>query len=86
MAKFKATIYYENCNTEESIEIEADTLNKAKEKCEEIKTKNNELVVEIGKKNIYTNRVVKNCKLKNINWRDELLSIDIGIEESKNNI
>lgn len=88
MAKFKATISYENCYFEETIEIDAETLGKARIKCEEIKTKNNELVAEISKKNIYTNRVIKNCELKNINWRDELLGIDIGLklEESKDNI
>jgi len=82
MAKFKAIILFANCHIKETIEIEADTLGAARIKCEEIKKANNDLVSNLIKKNIYTNRLIKKCELSNVDWRDEFLGC-LKISETK---
>ena len=73
MAKYKIAVFYRDCNFEEIIEIEAESLEKAKEQCGEIKENNIKNIEYLKSRNIYTNRIIRECKIHNANWKEELL-------------
>lgn len=86
MAKFKAAISYQNCYFEEIIEIEAETISKARIICEEIKKKNEEKIIELNNKNIFTSRKIKKCELYKLDWRLGFLGCMNFENELKNDI
>ena len=77
MAKFKIIISYENSYFEELIEIDAETIKQAKIKCEEIKLENNNKIEFLKSKNIYSSKIIKECKLDKYDWSYEVLGCAI---------
>lgn len=73
MAKYKIAVFYVGCNSEEIIEIEEESLSKAEKKCEQIKTDNLIYVKNLKSCNIYTNRIIKECKVYKADWKQDLL-------------
>lgn len=72
MAKFKIAVSFVDHNFEEIIEIEARSLKEASEKCEKIKKDNEEMIKHLESKNIYTTRVIEDCKIQKLDWRDDV--------------
>lgn len=87
MAKFKVAVSYVASYLEEIIEIEADTIKKAKEKCDEIKLENERRVERLNSYNVYVSKIISNCKLDKITWEHELLGCaKVDVIKSENNI
>lgn len=72
MKKFNIRIVFKN-NTEEFKIINAKTISEAKKICEQMCKENKETIEKCTSKNIYTTRIIKECTICNLNWRDELL-------------
>lgn len=83
--KFQIAVKYKNYSFEEILEIDADSVEKAKTKCEEIKQENHELIEKLSGKNIYSSKIIEDCRLykvdkeekiekPKIHWRDELIA------------
>lgn len=70
--KFKIILTYENYSFEETLQVEAESIQKARQKCEEIKIKNQELIEKLKTKNIFISKQIKDCRLCSLDWRDEL--------------
>lgn len=76
MGKYQVILTYENHSFEEILQINADSAEKAKLKCEEIKQQNQDLIERLKNKNIYISKKIKDCICK-VDWREELIeSID----------
>ena len=84
MKSFKVKLIFEN-NIEEYQVIQAETIKKANQICEQICLDNKKLVERIESLNVYTTRIIKKCDICNIDWREELLSC-LKIEDLKNDI
>jgi hypothetical protein len=72
LSKFKVAVRYEGGCCEEILEIEADSAEKARRICSEMISENNSLMEEYSKKGIYISKVIKECRLHQLEWRDEL--------------
>lgn len=84
MKKFNVRVVFEN-NTEELRIIEAKSSSEAKKICEQIYIENKEIIERCASKNIYTTRIIKECSIYGINWRDELLGC-LDLTELEDNV
>lgn len=66
-------VRYEGVCCEEILEIEADSAEKARKKCSEMVSENKSLIEEYSRKGIYVSKVIKECRLHQLDWRDEFI-------------
>jgi hypothetical protein len=73
LAKFKVAISFVNYSFEEVIEIEASSIKEASKKCEKIKKDDEKMIKHLESKNVYTSRIIKECRVCKVNWKEDLL-------------
>ncbi|NBT57280.1 hypothetical protein EBT16_00690 [bacterium] len=73
MAKFKVAVRYKGSCCEDIVEIEADSAEKARKRCSEMVEENRIAVEKSAKKGIYISRSIVDCRLHNLDWRDEFI-------------
>jgi hypothetical protein len=64
--------YKEGC-CEEIVEIEADSAEKARKRCSEMIEENRIAVEKSAKNGIYISKSIAECRLHNLDWRDEFV-------------
>jgi hypothetical protein len=73
VGKYKIKITYKNYNFEEVLQINAESLEKAKQKCQQIKDENKEIIEKFKNKNIYVSKQISDC-ICEADWREELIN------------
>lgn len=85
MAKFKVAIRYGESCCEEIIEIEADSAERARKRCSEIVDENRMALEKFAKNGIYISKSIAECRLYNLNWRDEFIQC-MNLNGSENEV
>jgi hypothetical protein len=76
-------IRYKGTCCEEIVDIEANSAERARKRCLEMMEENRVALEKAEKNGIYISRVVADCRLHNMNWRDEFVqcvNLNLGSE------
>lgn len=86
MAKFQISVSYTGYSFVDFLDIEAENRHQAIAECEKIKRENAILLERCEANNVFLSRRVKECRLRELSFKEEMRKCEELLNELKNDI